>query len=881
MAFDAKNFVAPNPQGGFDVVINGQKQYSGIDQASAERNYNTLTAKPAAVTQAFPTDTTGTNKTIAGGENNVHYSPTDNFTTDGSQQKSLATMATILKNLGWTGDTSNGAAVAQAYADTSKQPVADASGHVYIAGSTGPGSPGTPSASSTGGPDASSLGGSQLYLHPDVMAQITAASQAAATQAYLNRKLALIDIPLSQVEKDRIALQAATTAAQNVIQQNAQALQAAMSAGQLGQAYNQTAASAAAALGQLNLGQNQLAATSANDLATQQNVQNQQALSAATEAGTLGLGVGNLEAQLRGPRNAFAQQAVMNGLNSNGLSNALGAISGTLRLPGFQAPQAAGQPATLTTMQQDQAAAGGTPTGQTLMDRLLSQAAGHAPTTVDTSNLQKYAGGQFNYRTPAALSSYANGVLPNNIPTELQKMMGGTMPFAVPDVKTPAYSATGPPTYDPTNGQFTLPKMATGGTTLGPAIAGEAGAEEINPTMVNGRPAIDVTPLGGPRGDGLLNRTTNNTSPTNTFTAPAAGAQPTTMPYPGAPATIGTQPGGTNSSAPASGTHDFWAAAGQAGPNYTTPVAKEPGAMPYPGAGVAPPSTASPIGAAVAAQTNPPATAPTPQGTPTNPIHVTQAPPTAAPVPTGFQTPPPGTGAYQPLDPTQAKGLFDYTTAQYHQMQAAGQPFTAQAFGNILQNFGLPPSVAQRAWDLDQQYQAQHGTSGDAGTFQALVNQAMNEAGYFSGPQAQAPSGYGPTNTFTVPPAAQPSIPPASQVTAAQWAQLSPNTQAFLQSYWASNSQGSPATGTTSTLPPDTAPYGTVPTQSLIDAYIKALPPYNKIDVQQFQQLSPDTQQLMLGGYEKRGDISGTDLEALIKNQLSPQFKAPTFGLSA
>lgn len=77
---------------------------------------------------------------------------------------------------------------------------------------------------------------------------------------------------------------------------------------------------------------------------------------AATEAYNqqkLGLDALSLSASLRGPRNAFTQQAVMSGLNSQGYSNAIDAIAGRFSLPAFQAPQAQAQGASLATLAED------------------------------------------------------------------------------------------------------------------------------------------------------------------------------------------------------------------------------------------------------------------------------------------------------------------------------------------------------------------------------------------------------------------------------------------------------------------------------------------------------------------------------------------------
>lgn len=71
-----------------------------------------------------------------------------------------------------------------------------------------------------------------------------------------------------------------------------------------------------------------------------------------------GLGVLGLLAQLRGPKDAFTQQRVLHGINQQGLSNAVDAIAGRIRMPAFQAPQASPEPATLESLLA-QAGAGG------------------------------------------------------------------------------------------------------------------------------------------------------------------------------------------------------------------------------------------------------------------------------------------------------------------------------------------------------------------------------------------------------------------------------------------------------------------------------------------------------------------------------------------
>jgi hypothetical protein len=75
-----------------------------------------------------------------------------------------------------------------------------------------------------------------------------------------------------------------------------------------------------------------------------------------------GLQALQLASTLRGPRNAFQQQAVLHGLNGMGLSNAVGALRGETGVPLFEGDHASPQSASLQTMYEDMQAAG--PGGQ-------------------------------------------------------------------------------------------------------------------------------------------------------------------------------------------------------------------------------------------------------------------------------------------------------------------------------------------------------------------------------------------------------------------------------------------------------------------------------------------------------------------------------------
>lgn len=207
------------------------------------------------------------------------------------------------------------------------------------------------------------------------------AQQQAAYQAYLNAKL--------RMEGEQTALNAAQQAASLVQQGDMNALQA---AGLLNEAdFNRInqAMSAAQTLGNWELasqGQRQNALQSIANMglsaqgqrvstlnAAEQAQQSRMntALNAAQTAGNQGLQALQLQSSLRGPRNAFQQQAAMSGLNAQGLSRAVDAIAGRYSMPSFGGQQAPAEGATLGTMAQDQASAGGQSQGGTPYDTLM------------------------------------------------------------------------------------------------------------------------------------------------------------------------------------------------------------------------------------------------------------------------------------------------------------------------------------------------------------------------------------------------------------------------------------------------------------------------------------------------------------------------------
>lgn len=137
---------------------------------------------------------------------------------------------------------------------------------------------------------------------------------AQAQMAYQMKKLELIDVPMADLEREKLAQQAAQFAANQEIQK-------------------------AGLTGELD-GVQTLAAKT---LALQEKAQ----------ADQTGLAAMSLVGSLRGPRNAFKQQEVMYGLDQQGLNRTVDALAGRYAPPGFQAPQAQAEPVTLRTMAAD------------------------------------------------------------------------------------------------------------------------------------------------------------------------------------------------------------------------------------------------------------------------------------------------------------------------------------------------------------------------------------------------------------------------------------------------------------------------------------------------------------------------------------------------
>jgi hypothetical protein len=288
MPFDANNYVEALPNGQYQAVVNGVPQ-GAMSQQQAEQTYNQQTQGSSG----------GNGGGSAGG---------GGFYQTREGPKTLQQMQSELQAAGWGGNYSDANAVFAAYQGV---------------GSGGGGAGGV------GNFDYMNVAAEQLRLQ--------AAAQA-AQQAYQQKRLELIDLPMLQIEKDRLAMQAAQQAA-NI----------ALSEGSLTGYYQPVTV-------EYVPGQNGAAGTfkvtptgeRQKTLPRDQFDESKRQFD--TNIGMQGL---NLLANMRGPRNAFQQQNVMSGLNELGLSKAVDAVAGRFSMPSFQANQAAPQRVSFQTMADD------------------------------------------------------------------------------------------------------------------------------------------------------------------------------------------------------------------------------------------------------------------------------------------------------------------------------------------------------------------------------------------------------------------------------------------------------------------------------------------------------------------------------------------------
>jgi hypothetical protein len=252
---------------------------------------------------------------------------------------------------------------------------------------------GSSSASSGGGGTADTGGVTGTNLGQDQL-EVTAAYNQAQIE-YLRERLRLVDVPMMETEKDRLAFQKAQAEVENALAQDKfknidlpmlklqqdQLVQARGDLSMKGVQIASTEATSRAQLGLQGLGQAEQAGLSRQQLAQQGMLGSEQlardadqfALSGANALNQTALGAIGLNAQFRGPRDAWVQQQVNRGLNAAGLTRDVGAIAGEYGAPAFQAPQATPQAASMQSAVADMLGAGGFRPGQTPNDIIRQQ----------------------------------------------------------------------------------------------------------------------------------------------------------------------------------------------------------------------------------------------------------------------------------------------------------------------------------------------------------------------------------------------------------------------------------------------------------------------------------------------------------------------------
>jgi hypothetical protein len=162
------------------------------------------------------------------------------------------------------------------------------------------------------------------------------------------------------------------------------------------------------------LGMQAIQASMQDNIATAgvQTSQAELALKAAGQSDQTAIQALQLAASLSGPKNAFQQQQVMWGLNQQGLSRAVGAISGKYDLPTTQANQANPEAAGLGSLGQDILNAGGQttgPTGSDVANQIASQylnrgTGGWNPNDVNRQTLEGYGNQQLTTQVAAPVA---------------------------------------------------------------------------------------------------------------------------------------------------------------------------------------------------------------------------------------------------------------------------------------------------------------------------------------------------------------------------------------------------------------------------------------------------------------------------------------------
>lgn len=284
-----------------------------------------------------------------------------------------------------------------------------------------------------------------------IQAQISQFTQQIAQQ---DKRMAQLDLPMLDIQKQALANTIAKDAADTALKWAAQDLQNSMGRGQLalsaaGQmateainrdtlaqhgyqaADQQELAREQAATAQVGQAEaqglaRQTAGVNASD-AAQDNILASETLGAGTLAAKMNdqaLEAARIAAGLRGPRDAFQQQRVMWGMNQSGLAKAVDALKGMPGVTAYQAPQERPERATLSTLADQMGQAGGGPSGVTPWDLMMQTAQRNVgnPIGIGTENMLTVAdrniAQQYSpYAQAAGMQGFMNMENPNTAAT--------------------------------------------------------------------------------------------------------------------------------------------------------------------------------------------------------------------------------------------------------------------------------------------------------------------------------------------------------------------------------------------------------------------------------------------------------------------------------
>jgi hypothetical protein len=189
-------------------------------------------------------------------------------------------------------------------------------------------------------------------------------------QSFKNRQLDMEE----SLKRAGLTLDAARQVADEAIKRDTLALQSYTQAESMDMARGKQASEGYLGADEAARQREQLGASGALQAEDQTIAREKFGVDTAERTARLGLDVANANAQLRGPRNAFQQQAFNYGVNAAGLSKAVDALKGAPGVTAFQAPGAPAERATLGTIADDIKASGPGTEGESAFD-LMSRSA--------------------------------------------------------------------------------------------------------------------------------------------------------------------------------------------------------------------------------------------------------------------------------------------------------------------------------------------------------------------------------------------------------------------------------------------------------------------------------------------------------------------------